>query len=71
MATVKMLQIKSTVSKALAYISRADATSDGVWVSTNATVIDPTDFKAVATQFAETAERVGVFKQRDQYWHIM
>lgn len=64
MATVKMLQIKSTVSKALAYISRADATSDGVWVSTNAAVIDPTDFKAVATQFAETAERVGVSKQR-------
>ncbi|MGH3654836.1 relaxase/mobilization nuclease domain-containing protein [Glutamicibacter sp.] len=64
MATVKMLQIKSTVSKALAYISRADATSDGVWVSTNAAVIDPTDYKAVATQFAETAERVGVSKQR-------
>lgn len=64
MATVKMLQIKSTVSKALAYISRADATSDGVWVSTNAAVIDPTDFKAVATQFAETAERVGVSKPR-------
>lgn len=64
MATVKMLQIKSTVSKALAYISRADATSDGVWVSTNAAVIDPTDFKAVATQFSETAKRVGVSKPR-------
>lgn len=60
MAIVKMLQIKSTVSKALAYISRADATSDGVWVSTNAAVIDPTDFKAVAAQFEETAVRVGV-----------
>lgn len=64
MAVVKMLQIKATVSKALAYISRPDATSDGVWVSTNAAVIDPTDYKAVADQFAETTARVGVSKQR-------
>lgn len=66
MAVVKMGQIKSTPAKALAYISRPDATSDGVWVSTNAdTIIDPSDFKAVARQFAHTAETVGVSKPRD------
>lgn len=66
MAVVKMGQIKSTPAKALAYISRPDATSDGVWVSTNAdTIIDPSDFKAVARQFAHTAETVGVSKPRE------
>lgn len=65
MAVVKMGQIKSTPSKALAYISRPDATSDGLWVSTNAAVIDPGDFKAIARQFADTAERVGVSKARE------
>lgn len=66
MAVVKMGQIKSTPAKALAYISRPDATADGVWVSTNTdTIIDPSDFKAVARQFAQTAERVGVSKQRE------
>ena len=65
MAVVKMGQIKSTPAKALAYISRPDATSEGAWVSTNAdTIIDATDFKAVARQFAQTAERVGVSKPR-------
>lgn len=64
MAVVKMGQIKSTPSKALAYIARPDATSDGLWVSTNAAVIDPGDFKAIARQFADTAERVGVSKPR-------
>lgn len=61
MAVVKMGQIKSTPAKALAYISRPDATADGLWVSTNAdTIIDPSDFRAVARQFATTAEKVGV-----------
>jgi len=64
MAVVKMGQIKSTVAKALAYIARPDATSDGLWVSTNAAVIDPSDFKAVARQFSDTAERVGVSAPR-------
>ncbi|MBO1903216.1 relaxase/mobilization nuclease domain-containing protein [Leucobacter weissii] len=66
MAVVKMGQIKSTPAKALAYISRPDATADGVWVSTNAdTIIDPSDFRAVARQFGQTAERVGVSKPRE------
>lgn len=66
MAVVKMGQIKSTPAKALAYISRPDATSDGVWVSTNAdTIIDPSDFKAVARQFADTVEQVGVSAPRE------
>lgn len=64
MAVVKMGQIKSTVAKALAYIARPDATSDGLWVSTNAAVIDPGDFKAIARQFSDTAERVGVSAPR-------
>lgn len=66
MAVVKMGQIKSTPAKALAYISRPDATADGLWVSTNAdTVIDPSDFRAVARQFSDTAERVGVTEHRE------
>lgn len=65
MAVVKMGQIKSTPAKALAYIARPDATSDGLWVSTNAAVIDPGDFKAVARQFADTAARVGVSAPRE------
>ncbi len=66
MAVVKMGQIKTTPAKALAYISRPDATSDGLWVSTNAdTIIDPADFRAVARQFADTAERVGVSAPRE------
>lgn len=66
MAVVKMGQIKSTPAKALAYISRPDATAEGVWVSTNAdTIIDPSDFKAVARQFAQTVEKVGVSKPRE------
>ena len=66
MAVTKMGQIKSTPAKALAYISRPDATADGVWVSTNAdTIIDPSDFKAVARQFEQTAQRVGVSKARE------
>lgn len=64
MAVVKMGQIKSTVAKALAYIARPDATSDGLWVSTNAAVIDPGDFKAIARQFSDTVERVGVSAPR-------
>lgn len=65
MAVVKMGQIKSTPAKALAYISRPDATADGLWVSTNAeTIIDPTDFKAIARQFDQTVQEVGVSKPR-------
>lgn len=65
MAVVKMGQIKTTPAKALAYITRPDATQDGVWVSTNAAVIDPGDWRAVARQFTDTSERVGVTSQRE------
>lgn len=65
MAVVKMGQIKTTPAKALAYITRPDATQDGVWVSTNAAVIDPGDWRAVARQFAATSERIGVTSQRE------
>lgn len=64
-AVVKLGQIKSTPAKALAYSARPDATSDGLWVSTNAAVIYPGDFKAVAQQFAPTAARVGVSAPRE------
>lgn len=59
MAYVKMGQIKSTLGKALAYISRDDATLGGVFVSTNAAVIDPSDHNAVAAMMADTSERTG------------
>lgn len=65
MAVVKMGQIKSTPAKALAYIMRPDATQDGLWISTNAAVIDPGDWRAVAEQFTSTNERVGVTAQRE------
>lgn len=59
MAYVKMGQIKSTLGKALAYIARDDATQGGVYVSTNAAVIDPSDHNAVAAMMADTSERTG------------
>ncbi|ODA91115.1 hypothetical protein ATY41_06930 [Leifsonia xyli subsp. xyli] len=59
-----MGQIKSTVEKALAYISRPDATSDGLWVSTSAAVINPSDFKAVAREFERTARRKAITAPR-------
>lgn len=59
MAYVKMGQIKSTLGKALAYIARDDATQGGVFVSTNAAVIDPSDHNAVAAMMADTSERTG------------
>ncbi|MFC7582268.1 relaxase/mobilization nuclease domain-containing protein [Schaalia naturae] len=65
MAIVKMGQIKTTPAKALAYISRPDATQDGLWVSTNAAVVDPASWRAVAHQFEATSERVGVTSQRE------
>lgn len=65
MAIVKMGQIKTTPAKALAYISRPDATQDGLWVSTNAAVADPANWRAVAHQFTATSERVGVTSQRE------
>lgn len=65
MAVVKMGQIKTTPAKALAYITRPDATQDGLWVSTNAAVIDPGDWRAIARQFTDTSERVGVTSQRE------
>lgn len=65
MAVVKMGQIKTTPAKALAYITRPDATQDGVWVSTNAAVIDLGDWRAISRQFAATSERVGVTSQRE------
>lgn len=65
MAVVKIGQIKSTPGKALAYVTRPDATQDGVWISTNAAVLDAGDWKAIAREFASTTERVGVMKQRE------
>ncbi|MBW3069625.1 relaxase/mobilization nuclease domain-containing protein [Actinomyces sp. 594] len=65
MAVVKMWQIKQTLAKGIAYITRPDATQDGTWVSTNTAVIDPGDWRAIARQFAATHERVGVSSQRD------
>lgn len=59
MAYVKMGQIKSTLGKALAYISRDEATQGGVFVSTNAAVIDPSDHNAVAAMMTDTSERSG------------
>lgn len=65
MAVVKMGQIKTTVAKALAYITRPDATQDGLLVSSNAAVIDPGDWRAIARQFAATSDRVGVTSRRE------
>lgn len=62
MAYVKVGQIKATLAKSVAYITRPDATSEGLWVSTNTANVDPADFKAIARSFTETAERVGVSK---------
>ncbi len=60
-----MGQIKSTPAKALKYISRPDATNEGLWVSTNtATIIDASDYKAVARQFGDTARTVGASNPR-------
>lgn len=64
MAVVKIGQIKSTPAKAIAYISRGSATNEGLYVSTNAAVIDPSDSAAIAAQFAETRARVGVSSDR-------
>lgn len=60
MAYVKVGQIKATLAKSVAYITRPDATSEGLWVSTNTANVDPADFKAIARSFTQTAERVGV-----------
>lgn len=65
MATVKMGQIKVTLAKAIAYISRDDATNQGLYVSTNAAVVDPSDWRAVTDAMLATAERVGVNKPRE------
>lgn len=59
MATVKMKQIKKTVGKAIAYIVRDSATRNGLLVSTNAAVIDPSDSRAIAAQFEQTNRTVG------------
>lgn len=64
MAIVKIGQIKSTPAKALAYISRPDATQDGLWISTNAAVIDPSDWRAIARQFDATNKTVSVTRAR-------
>ena len=65
MATVKMGQIKATLAKAIAYISRDDATNQGLYVSTNTAVVDPSDWRAVTNAMQATAERVGVSKPRE------
>ena len=59
MAYVKMGQIKTTPAKALAYITREDKTEGARFVSTNAAVIDPGDWNAVARAMGETTARVG------------
>ncbi|RAE72062.1 hypothetical protein DN540_32270, partial [Burkholderia multivorans] len=64
MAYVKMGQIKSTLGKALAYIARDDATQGGVFVSTNAAVIDPSDHNAVAAMMTDTSEQMGPASRR-------
>lgn len=65
MATVKIGQIKSTPAKALAYIARDEATMNGLYVSTNAAVIDPSDDAAVARAMAETTHAVGRTRPRE------
>ena len=65
MAYVKIGQIKSTPARAIKYITRPDATNDGLLVSTNAAVIDPSDWSAIATAMGETTSRVGVTKPRE------
>ena len=65
MAYVKMGQIKSTPAKAIKYIVRDDATMDGLFVSTNAAVIDPSDHAAIAQAMGETTQRVGKTKPRN------
>lgn len=65
MAVVKMGQIKVTPGKAIAYITRPDATADGLWVSTNAAVIDPADHAAIAAAFDRTVRDKGVSKPRE------
>lgn len=65
MAYVKMGQIKATPAKAIKYIVRDDATNDGLYVSTNAAVIDPSDHNAIAQAMGETARRVGKTKPRE------
>lgn len=66
MAVVTIHQIKSTPAKALAYISRPDATNQGLWVSSNAYgVIDASDYTAVAKQFQRTVVAVGVTSPRE------
>lgn len=64
MAYVKIGQIKSTPARAIKYITRPDATNDGLLVSTNAAVIDPSDWSAIATAMGETTSRVGVTQPR-------
>lgn len=59
MAYVKMGQIKATLGKALAYIARDDATQGGVFVSSNAAVLDPSDAASVAAMMEDTTARTG------------
>lgn len=65
MAYVKIGQIKSTPARAIKYITRPDATNDGLLVSTNAAVIDPSDWSAIASAMGETTRRVGKTEPRE------
>lgn len=65
MAYVKIGQIKHTPAKAIKYIVRDNATNDGLYVSTNTAVIDPSDHVAIAEAMGATSRRVGVTKPRD------
>lgn len=64
MAYVKIGQIKATPAKAIKYIVRDDATNDGLFVSTNTAVIDPSDHVAIAQAMGATTQRVGVSRPR-------
>lgn len=60
MAYVKMHQIKATVGRAIKYVTREDATAGGLFVSTNAAVVDPSDWRAIEAEFLAThARQVG------------
>lgn len=54
MAYVRMHQIKTTVGRAIKYITRESATVGGQFISTNAAVIDPGDWRAIETEFVAT-----------------
>lgn len=59
MAYVEMIDIKPTRCTALACIARGDARQGGVYVSTNAALIDLSDHNVVGAMMADASERAG------------